>query len=83
MFFNIMRFWKNREYDPPCFDEFTFVKKLLLHELSARGIQAFPLDLIAILYTLHVPCRECKFLSATRDNDPMSDLESGDLFFTI
>ena len=71
---------KLKEHDPPHRYEFTFVKKLLLPELSKRGIRAFPLDLIAILYTLHVPCRECKFLSAKLDSDSMSGLESGDLF---
>jgi hypothetical protein len=71
---------KLKEYDPPCCHESTFVKKTLLPELSKRGIQNFPLDLIAILYTLGVPGDECKILSVGLDIDPMTGLGSENLF---
>lgn len=71
---------KLREYNPPCCHEFTFVRKLLFPELSKRGVQNFPLDLVAILYTLGVPCRQCTFISAVIDRDPVSGLETEDLF---
>jgi hypothetical protein len=71
---------KLKEYDPPCCHESTFVKKTLLPELSKRGIQNFPLDLIAILYTLRVPCGECKILRVGLDIDPNTGLGGENLF---
>jgi hypothetical protein len=71
---------KLKEYNPPCCHECTFVKETLLPELSKRGIQNFPLDLIAILYTFTVPSHECTFLSATLDYDPTSGSKTEDLF---
>jgi hypothetical protein len=58
----------------PCCHESTFVKETLLPELAKRGIRNFPLDLIAILYTLGVPSGvdECTFLSAVVDSNSVT-----------
>jgi hypothetical protein len=71
---------KLKEYNPPCCHESTFVKETLLPELSKRGIQNFPLDLIAILYALKVPCGECKILRVDLDIDPRTGLGGENLF---
>ncbi|MDR1401948.1 MAG: hypothetical protein LBI81_03285 [Puniceicoccales bacterium] len=73
---------KLKEYEPPLRYGVTFVKKMLLPELSKRKVENVPMDLLAILYTLNkpVPCCECKFLGANLDVDPATGLGEENLF---
>jgi hypothetical protein len=71
---------KLREYEPPIRYGITFARKTLLPELFKRKVETVPLDLIAILYTLNQPCRECRFLGARLDVDQTTGLGSENLF---
>ncbi|MDR0715202.1 MAG: hypothetical protein LBF25_00220 [Puniceicoccales bacterium] len=70
---------KLKEYEPPIRYGITFAKKTLLPEIFKRDLSHVPLDLIAILYTLSVPCRECRFLSAVLDST-LGSVGDNDLF---